>query len=117
MKIPRHPTLLRRRIEARVKQLKARGPVLGASLVEIAKHCGRPGCHCQTGAKHVGCYLTFAVKGKTQTVYVPQDLVKEVRAWIEEHRRLKHLTREISALSVARVRGHVKARKRRAGRS
>lgn len=116
MKTPRHPTLLRRMIEGRVKQLKALGPVLGASLVQIAKHCGRPGCHCQTGTKHVGYYLTFSVKGKTRTVYVPVDLMEEVRAWIQEHRRLKHLTREISRLSVERVRGHVAARTARAGR-
>lgn len=117
MRIPRHPTLLRRQIDGRVRQLQARGPLLGASLVRIARTCKSPGCHCQTGAKHVGNYLTYAVEGRTRTVYVPLDLVEEVRTWIEEHRRLKALSREISALSIARVKGHVKARKRRAGRS
>lgn len=117
MRIPRHPTLLKRQIDSRVRQFRARGPLLGASLVRIARTCRSPGCHCQTGTKHVGNYLTFAVQGKTRTVYVPLDLVEEVRAWIQEHRRLKALSREISALSIARVKGHVKARKRRKGRS
>ena len=117
MKIPCHPTLIGRMLEARVKQLHARGPVLAASLVQIAKHCGRAGCRCQKGHKHIGHYLTLKRKGKTQTVYVPLDLVEDVRAWIQEHRRLKKLSQEITQLSVARVKGYVKARSRPAGRS
>lgn len=117
MQVPRHPTQIRRMSEARIRQLRARGPVLGASLVQIAKQCGRSGCHCQSGKKHVGIYLTFKEQGKTRTVYVPQELRGEVARWIDEHRRLKRLMKELSALSVARVRTHVTARKRRAGRS
>jgi hypothetical protein len=103
--------------EARIRQLKATGPVLGASLVQIAKQCGRAGCHCQSGQKHVGSYLTFKEHGKTRTVYVPMELRKEVGRWLAEHRRLKQLMKELSALTVARVRTHVAARQRRAGRS
>lgn len=117
MKIPSHPTLLKRHLESRLRKFVARGPLLAASLVLIAKHRGRQGCHCQSGARHVGHYLTFAVEGKTRTVYVPQDLVKEVRAWIQEHKRLKQLGQEISQLSIARVRAHVQTRQRRRGRS
>ena len=117
MRIPRHPTQVRHMSEARIKQLKAGGPVLGASLVQIAKQCGRSGCHCQHGEKHVGTYLTFKEQGKTRTVYVPLELRKEVARWIAEHRRLKQVMQELSALSVARVRTHVTNRERRAGRS
>jgi len=104
-------------LQARVKGLVARVPVLAASLVRIAKHCGREGCRCQKGQKHVGNYLTFKVAGKTRTVYVPLDLVAEVRAWIAEGRRLKGLMRESSLLAAALVRGHVAERRRKAGRS
>ena len=116
MRVPQHATLVRRMLDARVRRLAARGPVLQASLVQIAKHCGRPGCHCQTGEKHVGNYLTFKEAGKTRTVYVPQDLLGEVRQWIAETKRLKALIQEISALAVAQVAGHVQAKRRRAGR-
>ncbi len=117
MRVPEHPTLLRRMLQARVKGLTARGPVLAASLVRIAKHCGRRGCRCQKGHKHVGNYLTAKVAGKTRTVYVPLDLVPEVRAWIAEARRLKRLIQESSLLATALVRTHVAERKRKAGRS
>jgi hypothetical protein len=117
MRLSTHPTLVRRQLEARIRQLTARGPVLAASLVKIARRCGRPGCHCNAGALHVGHYLSYKVAGKTQMVYVPGDLIAEVQGWIAEHRRLRQLTREISALTLAQIRGHVTARKRRAGRA
>ncbi len=117
MHIPKHPTLVQRMTDARVRQLVAQGPVIMASLVKVARRCGRPGCHCAQGAGHVGHYLTYKVAGKTRTVYVPTDLVDEVRVWVAEYRRMKRLVREISQLSLARVAGHVTARKRRAGRA
>jgi hypothetical protein len=117
MKTPEHPTVIRRMTETRVRQLQAHGPVLAASLVLIAKQCGRAGCHCQRGEKHHGQYLTYKEKGKTRTVYVPVDLVKEVKLWLAEHRRIKQLVQELSLLSLARVRTHVRHRQLRAGRS
>lgn len=60
--------------------------------------------------------LTYKVGGKTRTVYVPVDLTEEVRAWIDEYRRLKCLIQEISQLTLALVRSHVRERKRRQGR-
>jgi hypothetical protein len=116
MKIPPRPRVLRQMVQTRIRQLAAQGPVLAASLVQIAKVCGRPGCRCQSGHKHVGHYLTFKVAGKTRTVYVPKELVRGVESWIKEHKRLKQLAQEISLLSIALVQGHVQDQKRRQGR-
>jgi hypothetical protein len=117
MKVPDHPTLIRRMRDARVKKLVAERPVLAGSLVRIAKHCGRPGCRCQTGEKHVGWYLTRPVKGKTQTTYVPLGMLEEVHGWTREYRRLKRLVAEISELNRALIRTYVTERKRRGTRS
>ena len=116
MRVPRHPTKIRRMLESRVKQMAARKPVLAASLVSFERRCGKPGCHCAEGEKHRGHQLTYKVRGKTRTVYVPVDFTEEVRAWIDEHRRLKCLIQEISQLTLALVRSHVRERKRRQGR-
>ena len=51
--------------------------------------------------------LTFKEAAKTRSVYVPKDLVKEVRSWIRNHRRVKQLLSEISTLSIAIIRRHV----------
>jgi len=93
--------------DARLRQLAPRRPVLAGSLVQIAKHCRRPGCHCQHGPKHVGWYLTRRVAGKTQTTYVPLAMLEEVQGWIQEYRRLTTLTAEISQLNRELIRTHV----------
>jgi hypothetical protein len=118
MRIPTHPTLIRRQLDSRLKQLTPQVPVLAASLVEYTKKCGKPSCHCvKGGAKHVAYNLTFTEKGQSRAVYVPKDLLTDVRSWIEEHRRLKRLLREINQLTLALIRGHVQHRQRRRGRS
>ena len=117
MRVPEHPTLIRRLLDARLKKLATSQPVLAASLVTIAKHCGRPGCHCQQGGpKHPGHYLTCKIDGKTRTTYVPQDLLTDVQSWIDNHRRLKQLLQEIHRLTLALVRTHAQHQKRRQGR-
>jgi len=116
MRVPRHPTNIRRMLASRVKQMAARKPPLAASLVSFERVCGSPGCHCARGEKHHGHQLTYKVRGKTHTVYVPVDFTEEVRSWIEEHRRVKRLLQEISQLTLALVRSHAQERKRRQGR-
>jgi hypothetical protein len=117
LKIPKHPTLIRRQLQARLKELHPQSPVLAASLVLIHRRCGRPGCHCQKGKGHPTHYLTCKQEGKTRTVYVPLGLLKEVQLWIREHRRLKKLTQHISQLVLAQVQTHVSDQRRKAGRS
>jgi hypothetical protein len=116
MRVPRHPTNIRRMLESRVKQAAARKPLLAASLVSFERRCGKPGCHCASGEKHHGHQLTYKDRGKTRTVYVPVDFTEEVRSWIDEHRRLKRLLQEMSQLTLALVRSHALERKRRQGR-
>lgn len=117
MKTPKHPTLIARHLQARLKQLQSPIPLLAASLVTIRKHCGRPGCHCHAGPGHLGYYLTCKQEGKTRTVYVPLELLKEVKAWTQQYRRIKALIQQISQLALAKVQTHVTARRRKAGRS
>jgi hypothetical protein len=117
VRIPQHPTLIRRMLDSRLKRLQTQKPILAASLVQFRKACGVPSCHCMRGgAKHVSQHLTFKEGGKSRSVYVPVDLVADVRSWIEEHRRLKQLLREINQLTLALVRTHVQQRRRRRGR-
>lgn len=117
MRVRRHPGNIRRMLDARLKRISAAKPLLAASLSSVRRVCGQPSCHCHRGEKHVARQLTYKIGGKTHTVYVPVDFTEEVRSWIEEHRRLKRLLREITQLSLALVRSHAQERKRRAGRS
>ena len=117
MNIPKHPTLIRRSLQARQNELRAKCPVLAASLVTLRRACGNPNCRCARGYKHPGHYLTWKVKAKTQTAYVPVDLVPQVKLWTQEHRRLKQLVHQITQLSLALIQTHVSAKRRKRGRS
>jgi hypothetical protein len=117
MTIPKHPTLIRRHLAARIKEFRINRPFVAASLVAFRRKCGRPGCHCHSGEAHLAYHLTCKVKGKTRSVYVPLDLVPEVQRWVREYKRLKPLLRHISHLALAQVQAQVRAKRRQAGRS
>ena len=63
---------------------------------------------------HVG--LTCKHNGKTRSVYVPKDLLPEVRSWLAEHKRIKQRLQEIHQLSMALVQTHARHRQHKAGR-
>lgn len=105
--------VLTARRDARVKELASLGPVMQGSLAEIGVTCGNPNCRCARGEKHRSHILTKKVRGKTKSLYVPVDMVEEVRGWIEEHRRAKKLLKEISELNEKIVRSHVSTKRAR----
>jgi hypothetical protein len=98
----RHST----RRQAALVRLGQIGPFLEGSLCSFK----RPGCSTP------GWHLTFKEKAKTRTVYVPVDLVPEVKQWNNNYKQLKKLIREVSRHSLALIRGHV-ANQRAASRS
>ena len=104
MNLQKHPTVLRRSREARLRRLRQARPFLAASLVRINRTCGNPRCRCARGQKHPGWYLTYKLQAKTHTLYVPLASLPEVQQWVLEHRRLKLLLQEISQLSLAILR-------------
>ena len=119
MLLQSHPSNIRRMLGSRLKQIRATKPVLAASLTLVSRgKCGKPACRCHHGGPPHPPYhlLTFKVQGKTSSVYVPLDFVQEVRSWIEEHRRLKRLLKEITTLQLALIRLHRAAQVRRGGR-
>ena len=116
MRIPDHPTEIRRMLDARLARVAPCQPVLAATLSQVRKRCGHPSCHCYHGDPHLAWHLTYKVNGKTRTVYVPADLLDDVRQWIAEHKRIKAVLDEIHQLTVALVKGHAKHQRRKAGR-
>jgi hypothetical protein len=117
MRLPTHPTLIRRMLQARLKKLTSTTPVLAATLSSYSHRCGRAACRCHHGGPlHTGQHLTFKDQGKTRSVYVPKELLPEVRSWIAQHQHLKQLLKEIHQLSVALVRSHTPQQRLKAGR-
>jgi hypothetical protein len=91
---PSMKVLIRRR-DAWMKKLAEVGPPLRGSL-----------CSVQRG-NHTAHQLTVSVKGKTHTVYVPIEKVEEVTEWIQNHRTLQRILKELSKLNMALIHRHV----------
>jgi hypothetical protein len=96
MKLNKSINILKREINFRLKQIAQAKEMIDGSLSKVEKKCGRENCHCATGEKHTAFQLTKKVKGKTKSTHVPKEMVEEVRAWIQEHRRIKQLMKEIA---------------------
>jgi hypothetical protein len=54
------------------------------------------------------------VRGKTQSLYVPVDMVEEARQWVEEHRRVKRLLADISELNRSILKAYVATKRAQA---
>src|SRR5450432_832868 len=116
MDVPDHPTRIRRMLDSRLRKVAAAGPILAASLSFYAHRCGKSACRCHHGGPlHHTQHVTYKDDGKTRSVYVPKDLIPEVRAWIAQHRRLKTLLHEILQLSLALILTLVRHGQRRVG--
>jgi len=103
---------LEKRRNAKLEELLAVGPLLQGSLAQIRVTCGNPNCRCARGEKHISHIVTRKVRGKSKSLYVPIDMVEEVRAWVEQHRQAKRLLKEVSELSEKIIRSHVAERRR-----
>lgn len=115
MSQPRHPTVVRRSRDARLRALGDVGPFVNARLKLVDVKCGEPTCHCATGKGHPSHYLLFAKGGKTASRYVQKHRLEEVNGWVREHKRVKRLVKEISdlTLELLAAEAHVLRRQRR----
>ena len=73
---------LNRKREAWLKKLAEVGPIVRGSLVTAQR------------GNHMAHQLTVSVKSKTHTVYVPMDMVQEVKEWIKNYRRMQRIIKE-----------------------
>lgn len=105
---------LEKRRDAKLKALAQAGPLIQGSLATIRVTCGNPNCKCARGEKHESHILNRKEQGRSTSLYIPVDMVAEVRKWVLEQRRVKRLMKEISDLGERIVRLHVRTRRAKA---
>jgi len=66
--------------------LSARGPLIRGSFGTRARVCGKPGCRCLKGERHVSKYLSATDAGRVRQVHVPQSDEEHVRESVERYR-------------------------------
>jgi hypothetical protein len=67
------------------KTIKTMPPILKGSIGETHYKCRTQNCKCKSGFPHAAFYFSYRKAGKTHTVHIPKELVKEVqnlcKAW------------------------------------
>ena len=92
-----------RQARSRLTKLVHEETLLCGSLVTMARTCGRKGCKCYRGEKHVSLYLSTRPNGKRKTIYIPAEAEKEVKAGVRSYREARRLMRRISNEELARL--------------
>lgn len=100
------------REERKVDQLKVKleklGPMLPGSISEQWNVCGTPGCRCKNAKKPVkhGPYyqLSFTVGGRSSTMFIKKEDLREARRRIKRYQQFKTLCSELVHACVALAR-------------
>jgi len=83
--------------------LHGQGLVHG-TLLERRRTCGKAGCRCARGERHMSLYLVVSEAGRSRQLYVPRDWEPAVRAWIANYGQARRLMDELSSLHWEKVR-------------
>lgn len=117
MQLEKNINMLSRMRDARLKKLAGAKPLIIGTVVEYEKVCGNPKCKCASGDKHKAQHLTYKDENqKTVSVYIPADMLEEVKEWTQENKRIKELLQQISDLQRDILRRHVTERRLKRGR-
>ena len=95
-------------------ELRRRWPMARGSLCEVAKPCVRAGCaECAQGDKHRSFIFSYRQDGKQRCLYVPRELVPELRRALEGGQWLERRLSELGAALVFAHRQQRGARRRK----
>lgn len=98
-------------LERFIEELRRLWPVARGSLCEVAKPCVREGCaDCARGDKHPSFIFSYRKDGKQRCLYVPRELVPELRRAIDGGRWVES---RMSAIGAALVFAHRQQRQAR----
>lgn len=85
-----------RESRSRLVKLCVEKPLLRGSLVTMRRACGKAGCHCVDGEKHVSLYLAIRAGKRRKMIYIPQRLEQRVREWVESSQEIDRLLELVS---------------------
>ncbi|MHB1377720.1 MAG: DUF6788 family protein [Candidatus Humimicrobiaceae bacterium] len=108
---------LTRKRDGLIKKLSDVGPFVDGSLVKVKRRCGNKNCKCYLlGQKHECYYLQHKIKGVTKGVYIPVDMVDEVKEWNVQYKRLKKIIADISKTNKEIIKRYTEEKKLKKGR-
>lgn len=94
-----------RSARSRLAQIVHSRELARGSLVEREVTCGKAGCKCARGEKHVGLYLVYRKDGAYCQIYVPKDWEPRVREWLKEYRIARDMLEKVSSICKKKISG------------
>lgn len=94
--------MLKRGIKGQLRDIKIHRVIKG-SLVWLKRVCGKSGCHCYQGKKHVSLYLSRSVKGRTTMTYIPHRYEDVVKDAVSEYKRILKVLDELSEANLGAI--------------
>lgn len=85
-----------REIRSRMANVVHSKPVVRGCLITMRRVCGNANCRCARGEKHESQYLSQSRKGQAKLTYIPDELLPQVRTWIDNYQRVQRWLEEIS---------------------
>jgi hypothetical protein len=106
---------VKRRLRRKLAAMGKQRPFVVGSLTKIHRRCGNPNCRCaeEEACKHPAHLLTTKIKGKTHAIYVPMDMVEEVREWCRHYRTVKGEIKAVSECCEQIIRLHTRDKRAR----
>ena len=86
-------------------RFQALWPALKGSLAQVRKPCIRKNCPaCARGDKHAAWLLSFTQGGRRRCMYVPLDLVPQLRQGLKNGREIENLLYRMGPLIIKEFR-------------
>lgn len=73
--------------------------LLGGTLTQTYRRCGKPGCHCYVSDGHPMWVLTYSVDGQRIVEFVPSALVDELAELCEQGAEYAHAVKRVRAIN------------------
>jgi uncharacterized protein YjiS (DUF1127 family) len=103
MKHRAHFTKKERQARSSLIKIAGNYGLLRGSIYVMKHKCGKPGCKCNYGEKHLSVYLSQNKRGKTKLTYLPNELQKKANKWVLNYKRTRRLLDEISEECLKRL--------------
>jgi hypothetical protein len=95
---------LRTRRARLARQLPDVEATLRGALQRQMRQCGKAGCHCAEGELHGPyVYLSMRTGNRSRLLYVPAEVVEDVKRRVETTGRIEAALAEISAINLELV--------------
>ena len=92
-----------RAARSRLAQILHGQDMIRGCVVSMARACGKAGCRCARGEKHVSLYLSVKMDGRRRMLYLSPELEEEARRCVAAWREADELAGEVSAACLGRV--------------